>query len=442
MIAALALAVGLTSGGSASPAAQAPSAAAGDPTTPLLHLVLVMKENRSFDQYFGTFPGANGATTAVTSDGTIVPLASTPDALPNDIGHSPADFFRAYNGGLNNGFDRERGAFSSTGQPLANSQMDQSGIPNYWAYASRYGLADNMHSDFHGASYANNLYEVAAQAGRYFEPLDFRSVWGIPRGPGVANSPYWGCDTPRSTRVRMIDPTGAKSWRYPCFGFRALPNILSENGVSWRMYSDETSRSFHHNALDGLLPVRNDPGLWANVVPTHQFLDDVDAGTLPAVSWLILPQTEHPPMSTCMGENQTVQYVNEVMGSPLWDSTAIFVTWDEWGGFYDHVPPPQPDNISYGFRVPLLVISPWTKYGESADGGHISHVFYSHASFIRFAENSWSLPSLGAADDTANDYSDFFDFTQSPKAPLTLEQRTCQPLTKHQKWVVAHRDPD
>jgi phospholipase C len=143
-----------------------------------------------------------------------------------------------------------------------------------------------------------------------------------------------------------------------------------------------------------------------------------------------------------MGENQTVEYVNSVMQTPAWDTTAIFVVWDEWGGFYDHVPPPQVDNLSYGFRIPLLVISPWTKYGESSDGGYIGHGFYTHASFVRFVENHWQLPSLGAADETANDFSDFFDFAQVPKAPLVLEQRTCQALTPHQKHLVATEDPD
>jgi phospholipase C len=411
-------------------------------TTPIQHVVLVMKENRSFDQYFGTFPGANGATTASRVDGNTMTLARTPDALPNDIGHSANDFFKAYNGGLNNGFEFERGAFSATGKALALSQMDQSGIPNYWAYASRYGLGDNMFSDFHGASFANNLYEVAAQAGRYHAPLDFRSVWGIPRGDGVETSPYWGCDSPTGASVQLIDPAGVKSKEYPCFTFRALPNILSENGVSWKMYADETSKTFHHNALDGLTPVRNEPTLWENVQPTAQFLADVAAGTLPAVSWLILPQTEHPPQSTCMGENQTVQFVNPVMQSPLWNSTAIFVVWDEWGGFYDHVPPAQVDNISYGFRVPLIVISPWVKYGASSDGGYISHEFYTHASFIRSVERNWSLPDLGAADVGANDYLDFFDFAQIPKAPVVLQERSCQPLTAHQKYLIATENAD
>jgi phospholipase C len=437
----LAVAVGLTTGGAA-PRSTTPQAQARAARTPIQHVVLVMKENRSFDQYFGTFPGANGASVAVRSDGVTTPLARTPDALPNDIGHSTNDFFKAFNGGLNDGFDLERGAFSKTGQPLALSQMDQSGIPNYWAYASRYGLGDNMFSDFHGASFANNLYEVAAQAGRYDQVLDFRSVWSVPRGDGVETSPYWGCDSPSGATVKLIDPSGVKSKEFPCFEFRALPNILSEHGVSWRMYADEASKTFHHNALDGLTPVRNVPELWANVRPTSEFLADVRAGTLPSVSWLILPETEHPPKSTCMGENQTVVNVNEVMNSPLWASTAIFVVWDEWGGFYDHVPPAQPDNISYGFRVPLLVISPWVKYGQSSDGGYVGHEFYTHASFIRSVENNWRLPGLGAADATANDYLDFFDFSQQPKDPLLLTTRVCQPLTEHQKHIIATQIAD
>jgi hypothetical protein len=146
------------------------------------------------------------------------------------------------------------------------------------------------------------------------------------------------------------------------------------------------------------------------VVDASNLLTDAAAGTLPAVSWYLPKETEHPPRTACAGENATVKAVDAIMRGPQWRSTAVVVWWDEWGGFYDHVPPPRADGTdggvtglnslqSYGFRVPLLVISPWVKDGPLQNRGYASHVFYSHASFARFIEWAFNLPTLSAADD-------------------------------------------
>jgi phospholipase C len=130
------------------------------------------------------------------------------------------------------------------------------------------------------------------------------------------------------------------------------------------------------------------------------------------------------------------------MSGPEWSSTAIVVYWDEWGGFYDHVPPPQVDNVSFGFRVPLIVISPWTKRGPGSDGGSISSMFYSQSSILKLVEDNWALPSLDPRDAGSNDMMDFFDFSQVPKDPLILSQRTCSRLTKAEQLLLASEDPD
>src|SRR5439155_17473310 len=132
----------------------------------------------------------------------------------------------------------------------------------------------------------------------------------------------------------MIDPRNAKSTAWPCFDFRGLPNVLSEYGVSWAMYTDPTKKQNIHNVMDALTPIRNDPVMWSNVRDLSEFLPAVQAGTLPAVSWLNSPVNDHPPNSICKGENDAVTYVNAIMNSPLWSSTAIVIQYDEWGGFY------------------------------------------------------------------------------------------------------------
>jgi phospholipase C len=424
------------------PALGASAATAGQPTTPVKHVVVIFKENRSFDEYFGRFPGANGATTAKKHDGTIVSLAETPDSVPADPGHGPDAFRVAYDGGKMDGFDLERNAYSKTGRPLALSQMYQSDIPNYWAYASRYAIADRFFASWKGASFTNNLYAIAAQAGIYDPTLNGRSVYTIPMSPTQKPLRHWGCDSPDDTRVQMIDPrTRDLSSMYPCFNFPALPNRLSNNGISWHFYNT-TGVQTVHNALDALKPVRYDTQLWSQVVPTTRFFTDLENNTLPSVSWIVGQQLEHPPASTCKGENQTVSYVNAIMNSPAWSSTAIFVVWDEWGGFYDHVAPPQLDGISYGFRVPLIAISPYTRAGSSSAGGSISSTTYSHESILKFIEDNWGLASMTPADARANDMMDMFDFSRTPNPRLVLPMRTCPSLTAAEKQLLRTRNPD
>jgi phospholipase C len=419
----------------------------GLPQTPIRHVVILQKENRSFDEYFGRYPGADGATQGTEHDGTVVQLGQTPDPLPNDINHAVASFNLAYDNGKMDGFDLEKGAFSSTGQNLAYSQMRESQIPGYWAYARRYGLGDRMFASWKGSSFANNLFTVAAQSGQYDDSNGDRFAIEHPLNPKHPSGvPTWGCDDAPGTTVLMQAPDGTRSRQFPCFNYPGLPNVLDQYGVSWRYYEPPNGPLSHpkHNALHALSPVYNNPRLWSNVVPYQQFDTDALAGNLPAVSWLLGVQDEHPPRTSCNGENQTIDFINSVMHGPDWASTVFIITWDEWGGFYDHVPPPQVDAVSYGFRVPLLVISPFVKQGGGSDGGYVSHVFYSHESPLKLIETNWNLPSLTPKDAAANDMMDFFSFnTAAPaKQPLFPTPRTCPTLTPAQRTAIARSGDD
>ena len=413
--------------------------------TPIQHVVIIQKENRSFDEYFGRFPGADGATQGTMHDGTIVQLGPTPDPLPNDIAHSEVSFRVAYDKGKMDGFDLEQGAFSKDGQNLAYSQMREEQIPSYWAYARRYALGDRMFASYKGPSFSNNLYTVAAQSGQYYDPNGNRYPIAHPQGGGVKGGlQTWGCDDVPSALVLMRGPDGKTSRQFPCFGFQGLPNILGQYGVSWHYYEppNRPPNGPKHNALHALNPVFSNPSLWAGVVPVSQFTQDALAGSLPAVSWVLGVENEHAPRTACAGENQTVSFVNAVMQGPDWPSTVIIMTWDEWGGYYDHVPPPQVDAVSYGFRVPLLVISPFTKRGGGSDGGYVGHLFYSHESPLKLVETNWNLPSLTPKDATSNDMLDFFDFGAVRKATLILQPRTCPALTPAQKTAIARAGDD
>jgi phospholipase C len=463
----------------AAPAASARASASGvaaAAVTPITHIIIVLKENRSFDEYFGSMPGVDGSTSAMKANGTVVkPLPRTPDPAPNDISHSPGAFRKACDAAAGgtcrmDGFDQVRGAYSASGQPLALSQMSGSEIPDYRAWAKTYGIADRFFASWIGASFSNNLYEFAGQAGRYDKQsgcissaavartqachTNGRSVSGIPRPPAGSGglNQHWGCDDPAGTTASMLDPsTGKSSNMYPCYRFRSLPDELTAKGVSWKSYAN--SISGFHEALDAIDSIRNDPAKWAKVQPEGNFITDVKDGNLANVSWIVPRWTDHPPQPACSGENEMVKLVGAVQSSKYWSSTAIVVVWDEWGGFYDHVSPPNVytpghrDPISFGFRVPALVISPWVKAGSLAGGGHVSHTFYSHASLLKFIEKDFSVPSLGADDakpasETGGSMMDFFDFSKQHHGKLNLTTRACKAMTAAEKRQAATSDPD
>jgi phospholipase C len=380
-------------------------------TTPIQHVIFFVRENRTFDNMFGTFPGANGATSGKISTGKTVPLREEPDALPTDIDHEYEDAQLGIDSGKMDRFDLIPGA-EYAGIDYAMTQFHQSDIPNYWSYAQSYTLCDEMFTSMAGPSFPNHLYTIGAQSG------------------GAINNPYnapgrWGCDDPANATVQVLTADGTLTPQYPCFDFQTLPDLLDHAGISWRYYTPpEDASGYGWSSLDAIGHIRNSP-LWStNVVSTTQFAKDAAAGTLPQVAWLVSDQgdSDHPPSSMCLSENWAVQQINAVMKGPNWNSTAIFLTWDDFGGFYDHVPPPAVDSLGLGPRVPMIVISPWAKHG------YISHVQYEFSSVVKQIEEWFNLPSLGARDVSANDFTDVFDFTQTLSTPAPLAQRTCPPL--------------
>lgn len=381
------------------------------------HVVFVVKENRSFDNYFGRFPGARGATTGVTSSGQVVPLAPTPDQTMNDIDHTWTGALTAMNGGQMNGFDLINGG-NDNGNLLAYTQMTQSQIPNYWKYAKTYALGDHMFSSIHADSFPNHLYTIAATSG---------GAIGIPTSPVVQGSSTgsWGCDQDPSATAPVMDAEGEISRVFPCFDFPTLGDSLASAGVSWKYYAPSQGQpQYHFSSYDSINHIRNGPAWTKNVVPYAQFLTDAQNGTLASVSWLVAgPENEHPPSSTCLGENWTVNNLNALLNGPDGASSAVFLVWDDFGGFYDHMSPPSLDRFGLGPRVPFLIISPYAK------PGYISHTHYEFSSVLKFVEELFQLPTLGTRDANASDITDAFNFFQTPLQPLILQPRTCPVLS-------------
>lgn len=376
--------------------------------TAIKHFVFIIKENRTFDHYFGTFPGADGATGGKLSTGEVIPLGHTPDVTSRDVYHSWQSAILAADNGRMDKFDlihsEGGGACNLKGDYLCYTQLAEQDIPNYFAYARHFVLADNHFSSEHGPSWPNHMYTVAAQSG---------GAIANPQPPGTS-----GCASPPGTTVQVIDDDANLSTPFPCFDFLTLADRLQAAGISWVYYASPT---ILWNPLEAIDQIRNSP-LWkTNVKPTTQFIDDAQRGNLPSVSWLIPDSfhSEHAPSGSCAGENWTVQQLNAIMQGPDWQSTAVFLIWDDFGGFYDHVPPPQIDQFGLGMRVPLVIISPY------AIAGRISHTQYEFASFLKLVEERFNLAPLTLRDSNANDMLDSFDFTQPPLPPLILSPRSC-----------------
>jgi phospholipase C len=396
-------------------------------TSEIKHVVIFIKENRSFDNYFGQFPGATGATTGLTSTGAVVPLVPAPDMEASDLCHEAICINTAINGGQMNQFDLMQDSVKHyTAIPNLRSyvQFSENGIPNYWAYASTYTLADHMFSSISGPSFPNHLYTIAAQsAGVNSAPFML-----LPDGTYIQSDTMWGCDMPSGWMVQVISPNSPKATKaYPCFDFPTLGDMVDaahaiNPAITWRSYAPTLGElGYVWNAYSGINHIRNGPDWNANVVPATQFITDAESGNLPSLSWVVndFQTSEHPPYSVCEGENDSVNRINAVMQGPDWGSTAILITWDDFGGFYDSVAPPQITTYGLSIRLPLLIISPYAK------PAYISHTVYSFESLLSFAENILNLDPLMQADVTANNLGDSFDFAQTPVPPLILQPRTC-----------------
>ena len=341
-------------------------------TTPITHVVVLMMENRTFDSLFGRFPNANGVTE---------PRASNP--LEGDNDHTSPAALAAYDGGKMDGF-----------LPWEQVQYTQSDIPNYWAYAQQFGLGDNFFTDVPTNSTPNHLAMVAAQSANLFD--------------GSSSS---GCTSAQNSILYSEHNNGNYYWTYPCYTVSTLPDELNKNGISWKYYS--SAQATNWDAPSYFSTLSGSPN---DIHSAQQFDADVKSGNMASVS-LVTPipaSSDHPPASLNAGQDYVTGVVNDIMNSQYWQNTAIFLTWDDWGGFYDHIAPPQVDTLGLGERVPLIVISPYARQG------YISHQQGEFASFDKFIEENWSLPNLGARDALAQtgDLMDYFDFSQTPRGPF------------------------
>ena len=368
-----------------------------DPKTPIDHFIVVMQQNHTFDNYFGTYPGANGI-----PEGVCIPLTVsdpknkqcvTPYEITNqpisDLSHSETIFFDQYQNGKMNGFVEALTKLNQDGQ-LSMGRFTEKQIPFYWNLADQYVLFDNYFSSAHTGSITNRMYWVAGKPGSEFNR--------IPEG-----------------------------------GFGDIPTIfdrLQERGITWKFYIKDYNAGLNYRTakeLDFLPPqvqwvpllsfdrFIDDPELSSRIVDLDEYYTDLENGTLPAVAYvLLLGATEHPISDLSLGERATRTMLHSLMQSDSWENSALFITYDDWGGWYDHVPPPQIDDRGYGFRVPALLVSPYARMG------HIDHTLLDHTSILKFIEENWDIPPLAERDAQANNISSAFDFSMAPRPAILV----------------------
>jgi phospholipase C len=404
---------------------------------PIKHVVFLVKENRSFDNFFGRYPGADGTTTGKTlSNGktNTIPLKNAVDVQAHDITHGFVAGMESIDGGRMDGFNTILYGTDLSGY----SEFSRQTLPHYYKYADRFVLADHFFTSMYGPTSPEHLYTVAAQAK------------GIVDNPQNSSTSAEFCDDPTETAPHFISHISKKTrkkimrWEehvqnnYPtnvykiahywkqmrlCFNIKILPDELNNAGISWRYYADPDN---FQNIMQAIKHVRYGPD-WNKVQLPDKFLADVKHHRMPQVSWINPPASynEHPGggISVCAGENWTVQYLNAIQQSSYWKDTAVVIVWDDFGGFYDHVPPPHYDIMGTGPRTPALIVSPWTRPGNNPLGGSIDHHTYEFSSVLRFIEDIFGLDPLTSRDRNSDPLSGAFDFSHPNFKKLILPYR-------------------
>jgi phospholipase C len=424
------------------------------------HVIIIMQENRSFDNYFGTFPGADGIpmkngvpTGCVPDDKTgrcvrpFVDHADVNGGGPHAAGNATGDidggamdgFVNQWIGARKNCTDPQDPACTASSQPDVMGYHTESDIPNYWSYAKDFVLQDHMFESDGSWSLPSHLFlvsEWSAYCTRHFDPM---SCVNAPQSAG----------SPPDYEELTGSPVSS-----PIYAWTDMTWMLHRFGVSWGYYVKAGIQPDCANdaaltcvpANDKALQNAATPGIWnpllwfdtvredgqsRNVQPTSNFYAAARAGTLPAVSWVVPSGavSEHPPSPVSAGQSYVTALVNAVMRSPDWDSSAIFLAWDDWGGFYDNVAPPRVDENGYGLRVPGLVISPYARHG------FVDHQILSFDAYNKFIEDDFLHgqalnPRTDGRPDPRPDVRERmrilgnlardFNFAQKPRPPVLL----------------------
>jgi phospholipase C len=436
------------------------------------HVVIIMQENRSFDSYFGTYPGAdglpmhNGRPTVCVPDPAhrtcVAPYYDNQDVNKGGP-HGQDNAQEDIAGGKMNGFIGQAELASPSACAVANNPNCGSGsqttdvmgyhdgrdIPNYWAYARNFVLQDHMFEPNASWSLPQHLFMVSEWSAHCFVPGQPMSCTNALQNPG--NPPDFGLTAAqrRQNRQRALKGLPPLQRKAPDYAWTDMTYLLDKHHVSWAYYIQTGTQPDCANGAMTCPAVPQNartPGIWnplpyfdtvkqdgqlGNIQDLSHFYAAARAGSLPAVSWISpsAADSEHPPARVSTGQSYVTGLINAIMQSPDWSSTAIFFSWDDWGGFYDHVTPPSVDQNGYGLRVPGLVISPYARKG------YVDHQILSHDAYNKFIEDDFlggqrlnpatdgrpdPRPDVRENDPALGNLLADFDFTQQPRPPLIL----------------------
>jgi len=383
------------------------------PKTPIRHFITLMQENHSFDNYFGTYPGADGIPRGVcmpvdptVRGGRCIRPFHIGNGAVEDLNHSVRVARGQLRGGRMDGFISAQAQQRGRVQPLVMGHYDDRDLPFYWNVADDHVLFDRFFTSAGGGSVMNHMFWATG-------------------GPGNEN----GDAIPKAgfTDPTIFDRLEAKgvSWKFYVQNY--------DPGITFRSRSlgDRGSQVVWVPLLDYARYVDN-PKLFAHIVPFEELLEDLRRGTLPAVSYVVPSgSSEHPPGSIKAGETFVRTLINGLMRSRYWTSSAFMWTYDDWGGWYDHVRPPQVDRFGYGFRAPALLVSSYARKG------HIEHATMDFTSILKFIEENWGLRPLTSRDRRARSLMRVFDFSRDPRRAVFLSrERGVTPLPEPKRSAV------
>jgi phospholipase C len=373
--------------------------------TPIKHFVTLMQENHSFDNYFGAYPGADGFPpgTCVPVDpgspgGECVEPFPIGSAAIADLGHSEDVFQDQYDGGRMDGFVSAHGDRPPEVARQAMGYYDDRNIPYYWNLADEYVLFDRFFTSSLGGSVRNHFYWVSGGPGNEdddaLRPEGFAEV---------------------TTIFDRLQEAGV-SWKFYVQNYRPEINYRSE------LEDDVDLAQLVWVPLLNIDRFLDDPELSSRIVPLEQFYLDVENDELPAVSYIVPSgASEHPPGSIEAGERFVRSLLTSLMRSSAWSSTAFTWTYDDWGGWYDHVEPPRVDRFGYGFRAPALLVSPYARRG------HVDSTTLDFTSHLAFIEHNWGIEPLASRDRNADPFLEAFDFAADPRPAVLLGRERVQP---------------
>lgn len=373
------------------------------------HVVIVIQENRSFNNLFYGFPGAKTAKFGYNHLGQKIRLQPITLETWWDVEHDAKGYFAACNGtgsipGTDcrmNGFDREYAGCSS-GCPMdpTYAYVPHGETKPYFSMGEQYVLADQMYaSNFDASSFISHQYIIAGQA------------------ESAVNYPWssWGCPGGQYDEIGMVDeqrnlPSG---YEVVCWDPTTLGDELDNAGVSWAFYTATVSGDFGiWSAYQAIDHIYNGPDWKKDIVtPQTTFFKDVDNGKLPAVSWITptWENSDHAGSGHNTGPSWVASIVNAIGESKYWNSTALFIFWDDYGGWYDPEPPAYVDYDGLGIRIPMLIVSAYAKKG------YVSHTHYEHGTILKFVEERFGLPAMASSDARANSADNAFDFNRAPR---------------------------